>query len=222
MKRFKDCNVNEQYMVRLKVVVGKYDIQEDGSIYTKLDQENIIICENEKEVFFMGRFDWHEPSATKLVSIYIDNPQRTLQDILSEYKKNGFSLGKVITFPLLKMYHKIKPEILEKNDVRRRWIDYERQIKLSGEIWDEYDSFGVWATKMKILPQMCNNTYRYGESIMILEAYPDDRYILSELEVVGYKFKVIYYGKLSESKTWEKLKYYGCDIEKALKQFENQ
>lgn len=98
-----------------------------------------------------------------------------------------------------------KPDEIEREDVGRKWIDYNGQLLDGKYIYDTKDGYGIWVTNASFIYKAIEATWRYGENIMVLAPIVDLKYIITDNEIVGDKFEVKMHGSLTDQKTWYSL-----------------
>ena len=105
--------------------------------------------------------------------------------------------GKHIKGYLVKLFFEEEPKEIERSEFGRCWIDYREQLENGNIIFDEFDKFGIWATKISLL-RLKETSWRYGNGFMILKTIPDEVYIVTEKKILGDKYEVVYIGNYND------------------------
>lgn len=197
MIKFMDASVEDQYKCRLKLAFGKYQIVRNNVII-HLEDRDVLIDEGDKEALSLD-FQLWEPSYKNINDLILHND--SLLIALSKYKKHGLKRGIFLKDIYYKMYWKDKPEDIMRSECGRKWIDYEKMLKDSNIVFDCYDQFGIWSTRLDNIENTLGASFRYGNHLMILKPLPLCKYAVSDLEIVGDKFKTLYYGMIKDPET---------------------
>lgn len=204
---FEELSTNEKYNVRLKIATRKYNVF-DGYIIVNInlkEPKNVKILEKDKQKF-CSEFSVWEPIYKKLEAQLQETEEGHFIETLEQYKRNGGELGLQIKNKLfIKFYHSEKPDDIERDDVGRKWIDYNAQLSRAKCIYDAENGCGIWVTNSNFIYEAMNAVSRYGEDIMVLAPIDDVEYIIADNEIVGDRFEIKMYGPLSDESTWNNL-----------------
>ena len=111
-----------------------------------------------------------------------------------------------------RLYHSHTPQSIERDDVGRKWIDFNKQLKLHPDYIEDENGYGLWATygSTKDLRKLLEATIRYGDSIAILQLYPLERYRVNkeQKELNGDRYLVKFHALLNDPATWIYLQKY--------------
>ena len=206
---FKDLTTEEKFSVRLKIATRKYDVF-DGYIIVSInlgEQKDVHIFEKDMSEFCGGEFSAWEPIYKNIeIQLQSANDGHFI-DTLKQYKHNGGQSGSQLKNKLfIKYYHLEKPANVERDEVGRKWIDYNAQLTLNNYIYDTSENgCGIWVTNSDFLYKSMAAVDRYGNNIMILSTIKDLEYIVTDNEIVGDGFEVKFYGSLNSEDTWHNL-----------------
>lgn len=205
---FENLTADEKYSVRLKIATRKYDVYEQNIIvYINLgERKEVQISKYNSSDFCNLEFSVWEP-IYKVVEKQLQGiDEEHFIEVLEKYKKNGGKLGTQIKNNLfIKFFWFKKPDEIEREDVGRKWIDYNGQLLDGKYIYDTKDGYGIWVTNASFIYKAIEATWRYGENIMVLAPIVDLKYIITDNEIVGDKFEVKMHGSLTDQKTWYSL-----------------
>ncbi|WP_139355629.1 hypothetical protein [Oribacterium sp. C9] len=214
MIKFMDASIEDKYKCRLKLAFGKYQIV-NNSVIINLEDKDVSIDEGDKEDLSIDFSGW-EPSYKNLNNLILHND--SLLTALSKYKKYGLKRGIFLKDIYYKMYWKDRPEEIERSECGRKWIDYEKMLKDNNIVFDCYNQFGIWSTRLDNINNTLSSSFRYGDHLMILRPLPLCKYAVSDLEIVGDKFKTLYHGEIKDPETIAAvIKYSGIDITDQIK-----
>lgn len=205
---YNDLTTDEKYSVRLKIATRKYEVHEQSIIVCiDLGERKVVEISKENSTEFRDlEFSVWEPIYKKVEKQLQGVDDEHFIEILEEYKNHGGILGTQIKNNLfIKFYSLEKPNDTEREDVGRKWIDYNSQFLKDKIIYDIKEGYGIWATNACFIYNAMEATWRYGENIMILAPIMDLQYVISDNEIVGDKFEVKMHGSLTDEKTWNSL-----------------
>ena len=135
-------------------------------------------------------------------------------ETLRTYASENGILGKDFTHDkvFFRLYHSHLPETMERDDVGRKWIDFDTQLRLHPGFIEDENGYGIWATfgDTKKLRCLLEQTDLYGDSIAILQLFPHERYRLhkEKQELNGNRYQIEFHGPLNDPNTWRCLKKY--------------
>lgn len=205
---FKDLTTEERFSVRLKIATRKYDVF-DGYIIVSInlgERKDVQISEEDMSEFCAGEFSAWEPIYKNLEAQLQNVTNGHFIKTLEQYKCNGGKSGSQLKDKLyIKYYHLEQPANVERDEVGRKWIDYNAQLSLKNCIYDSEDGCGIWVTNSDFLYRSMEAVDRYGENIMVLSPIDDLEYVVTDNEIVGDGFEVKFYGSLNREDTWYSL-----------------
>lgn len=139
----------------------------------------------------------------KFLDNYIYNHGKNCSLIyaLKEYQDTNLRYGNQIKNKIFyKLYSNDKRHLnlVYRSMYGAKWIDYSDQISNRDRIiFDENQINGLWAMKDDQLKNIVYSIEMYGDRMFTLELLPDCRYLLTDKEIIGDRFKVIRSNKLS-------------------------
>jgi len=204
---FEELTTNEKYITRLKIATRKYRVFDGYAIVSiNLGKAKDVYISEKNKLDFCGEFSVWEPIYKKLENQLQEAKNGYFIEVLKQYKGNGGQLGAQIKNKLfIKYYHLEKPANIERDDVGRKWIDYNAQLSKAECIYDTENGCGIWVTNLNFIYEAMVAVDRYGKNIMILSPINDLEYIIADNEIVGDGFEVKMYGSLSDEDTWDNL-----------------
>lgn len=206
--QFDKLTTEEKYSVRLKIATGKYEVLNDRIVVKiNLDEEkDVEITSRDKRELSIDFTCWESIYKGILKEIQnVDNEH--FIEAFVKYKEEKLISGEMILDKkFVKFYSRIRPEEIERDEVGRVWIDYEKQIDADGYIHDIENGCGIWVTSIQFMYNAMKATWRYGDSIMIVAPRRNCMYCFGENEIVGGEFDVQLHGSLDDVNTWYELK----------------
>lgn len=161
------------------------------------DKKVEVIVSNETSAYdFLKQisFVYGEETTPRFMYQKLNGYDGTLIERLNIYKIKNFMRGEELKYQrLYKMYSRepLNTKIREWYDAT--WIDYEKQIKSTGDIIYDDGIAGLWAQPGDTLLKCLNDTCisRYGDRVFIIEPIKEYFYLDVGKEIIGEKYKVI-------------------------------
>lgn len=211
MRKLEDLTHNEEYKTKLKITIGNYDCQ-DSYIVVPVDDWTVQITPADVKKLFHVNFSDCEPM-TQFFLQHISKNGTSMESLQSYAAENGI-LGKDFDHDTVffRLYHSCAPRSIERDDVGRKWIDFNKQLKSHPGYIEDENGYGLWATfgNTKDLRKLLTGTILYGDSIAILQLFPTERYRIHEgkHELNGNRYLVEFHGLLNNPTTWIYLQKY--------------
>lgn len=211
MKKLADLTHNEEYKTKLKITIGKYDCR-NGYIVVPVDNWTVQITPADVENLFHVDFSCCEPMTQYFIK-YISKNGASMESLRNYAAENGI-LGKDFDHNTIcfRLYHSHAPKYIERDDVGRKWVDLNSQLKSHPWYIEDECGYGLWATfgSTKNLRKLLEETIRYGDSIALLHLCPSERYRINkeQKELNGDRYLVKFHGLLNDSATWIYLQKY--------------
>ena len=183
----KSTKVNE-FLEHIKPFRPPHDVEEPSLAFLckELDKEILSIS---KELIKKNNHNIIiEEEAKNRVKLF---------DFLKTYKQKYYKKGSEIReITLCKMYSESQELINQKfrQEFGAKWIDYKKQLKKTGDIiYDEGGCYGLWAFKkefcMDAIQDEEYNQQWFGKRLFVLKVIDECYYFLSDIEVVGDKYR---------------------------------
>lgn len=205
--QFDKLTTEEKYSVRLKIATGKYEVLNDRIVVKiNLDEEkDVEITNRDKSDLSIDFTCWESIYQGILKEIQSVDDDHFIEAFV-KYKEEKLISGEMILDKkFVKFYRRIRPEELERDDVGRVWIDYEKQINEDDYIHDIENGCGIWVTSIQFMYNAMKTTWRYGDNILIVAPRKNCLYCFGENEIVGGEFDVKLHGSLEDVNTWYQL-----------------
>lgn len=201
---FEKLTNEEKYNTRLRIATRKYSVFDEYVIVSiNLGEAKDVYITKENKSELCDEFSVYESIYKEIGKQLGEASDDDFIEVFKQYKLNGGQLGVQIKDKLfIKFYLLEKPTDIERDDVGRKWIDYNAQLSRSNHIYDTENGCGIWVTNLSFLYDAMRAVDRYGINIMVLSPIDDLRYIIMENEIVGDGYEVKMHGSLNDETTW--------------------